>query len=183
MDLCPRERQYKSDENRYFTRKAHKKAIWDHVRPYDAIEGKNRPYKTIQGPIMSYKSIQCLNVPQKPLKTFLFPCTIFVRFGTFFTHVSTPRRRRRTTTTTSKLLLGPLNIARGQIFFCRLPDYYPIYNLPSPKEGIISRYFSFHISLTWWLSGGNILNCYFYFTSHCLSHEIAEKNIYSWTRK
>ena len=38
---------------------------------------------------------------------------LFVPFGTFLAHDSTaPRRRRRTTTT--KLLLEPLNIARGQ---------------------------------------------------------------------
>ena len=41
--------------------------------------------------------------------------TIFVRFGTFFTHVSTPRTRTRTRTTrTTKLLLGPLSVAHGQ---------------------------------------------------------------------
>ena len=38
----------------------------------------------------------------------MLPCTIFVRFRTFFTHVSTPR------TITTKLLLGPLSVAPGQ---------------------------------------------------------------------
>ena len=46
------------------------------------------------------------------LAHFLFPCTLFVPFGTFFTHVSTPTTTRITTTT--KLLLGPLSVARGQ---------------------------------------------------------------------
>ena len=52
---------------------------------------------------------------------FVFPCTIFVRFGTFFTHFSTPRRR---TTTTTNLLLGPLSAARGQKPENHQPKFY-----------------------------------------------------------
>ena len=71
---------------------------------------------------MPYKAIQYHDVLQKPLwkilaplhifcfrEIFLFPCTIFVRFVTFFAHDSLPILR-----TTTKLLLGPLSIARGQ---------------------------------------------------------------------
>ena len=47
---------------------------------------------------------------------------IFVRFGTFFAHVSVP-----TTTTTTKLLLGPLSVARGQKLFWLI--LCPFYNL------------------------------------------------------
>ena len=41
--------------------------------------------------------------------TFFGPLHNFCSFGTFFTHVSTPRTR-----TTTKLVLGPLSVARGQ---------------------------------------------------------------------
>ena len=44
-------------------------------------------------------------------RTFFVPLHIFVPFGTFFTHASTPTTR---TTRTTKLLLGPLSRARGQ---------------------------------------------------------------------
>ena len=43
--------------------------------------------------------------------TFFVSLHIFVPFGTFFTHASTPTTR---TTRTTKLLLGPLSRARGQ---------------------------------------------------------------------
>ena len=106
--------------------KSNKKTIRDHIRPHKTIQDNhgnsiplcslcNWDFVTLFW--LMYRNIFC------SLGYFLFPCTIFVRFGTFFPHVSTPRPRTRTrTTTTTKLLLGPLSGACGQkmffFFFC-----------------------------------------------------------------
>ena len=95
LDLRPREKAIQSHnvtQNKAtdgYTRPL--KTTGDHTRPHKAIRDHTRPYKATQ-------------------VNFLFSCTLFVPFGTFFIHVSTPRRRR----TTIMLLLGPLSVTRGQ---------------------------------------------------------------------
>ena len=77
-----------------------KKAVQGHTRPHKAIQGHSIPWCTTEAFMKKFCS----------LAYFLYPCTIFVRFGTCSAHDSPPTLR----TTTTKLLLGPLSIARGQ---------------------------------------------------------------------
>ena len=53
--------------------------------------------------------------------------TFFVRYGTFFVHISTTP----TTTTITKLLLGPLSIARGQKF--KIYHHFILYSFGDSK--------------------------------------------------
>ena len=53
----------------------------------------------------------------------------FVRFGTFFAHVSTPTTTTTTTTRTTKLILGPLSRARGQQTEVSFLTFSPTLNL------------------------------------------------------
>ena len=87
--------------------------IQDHTRPHKATQDHTRPNKAIQGKHDN-------SIPWCATEAhFLFPCTFFVRFGTFLELDSTPRSRTRTRTTT-KVLLGPLSVARGQkCLFCK----------------------------------------------------------------
>ena len=88
--------------------KSNKKTIRGHTRQHEATQGHNVPQKLILCSHWPWRTSFRLKwtfcVPFQiscSLAQFLFPCTIFVRFGTFFELDSTPART--TTTRTTKL--------------------------------------------------------------------------------
>ena len=104
------------------------------TRPPNAKQGHKSPYSTIQYHNVPHKitlcrhcvfffcslctffvsfNIFCPLAHFFSIEHFLFPCTLFVPFGTFSTHISTPRRWR---TITTKLLLAT---ARGQKYYIK----------------------------------------------------------------
>ena len=78
------DREKRQFKDTILQRKGPQMARQDHIRPYKAIQGHIWLHESISGHTWQFKDI-------------LFPCTLFVPFGTFFAHVSTPKRTRTTT--------------------------------------------------------------------------------------
>ena len=122
FELWRREKTTKSKQIDIVSYKDHKKAIQDHTTVGDKMPSRMRPNmamaveisnKTNRGHTRSHKDIQGKTRQTQQFNTIMcHRSTFFVPLHNFCSiwDIFTPKRTR----TTTKLLLGPLNVTRGQ---------------------------------------------------------------------